>query len=105
MKSLVKVVGAFALVLLPATLLAQEFEDENYFKVKEIINYFEGRILSQEFDKGTGQPRSLKALIPAAAFQSFCEELIHAALLQSLPPARPEKNREFVPVRIRFMSK
>jgi len=78
--------------------------NKTFFKVKEVVRLFEGKVFSLEHDKETGQPRALTALIPSANYHSFCEKLERVALLQPPHPTLPEQNQEFVLVRIRFIS-
>ncbi len=73
-------------------------------RVKNLIGFVDGKVLTVEYDKQTELLKSIHAEIPAKQYETFCEKLTRLAALQNRPPALSDKDRETIRVRIRFKS-
>jgi len=73
-------------------------------RVKNLIGFVDGKVLTVEYDKQTERLKSIHAEIPAKQYETFCEKLTRLVALQNPPPALSDKDRETIRVRIRFKS-
>jgi len=73
-------------------------------RMKHIIDYAQGKILTVEYDSQAEQLKSIDAEIPAKSYESFCTQLTGLATFQNPPPDLSDKDLETIQVRIRFIS-
>lgn len=81
----------------------EERGDETLSKVKNLVERVDGKVVSIEYEKQTGQPQSIHAEIPTKDYNSFCDGLRDIALLQTTPPTISEKAQKVIQIRIRLI--
>jgi len=73
-------------------------------RMKYIIDFVKGKVLTVEYDGQAEQLKSIFAEIPAKNYESFCRKLTGLAPFQNPPPGLSDKYPEMIQVRIRFIS-
>jgi hypothetical protein len=81
------------------------YVDETLSKLRNVIELAGGKVVSTQRGAERGQPRSIRAEIPAQHYNAFCEALTKLGRVQSTPPAVPETDQEVVQVHIRLISR
>jgi hypothetical protein len=73
-------------------------------RMKYIIDFVKGKVLTVEYDGQAEQLKSIFAEIPAKNYESFCRKLTGLAAFQSPPPGLSDKDLQTIQIRIRFIS-
>ena len=80
------------------------YSDKVVSRVKALIGETSGRIISVEYEKQSGGPKFIQLEIPVQHYKSFLAELAKISILQEPPPPILEKDKDWVQVRIRFIT-
>jgi len=72
-------------------------------RVKDLIEHVQGKVLSVEYEKETGEVDSVSAEIPATHYAVFYDELSALGDVQPSPRPLPEQGQQPVEIRIKIM--
>lgn len=94
----------FSTLLRDETKMPSSSLNQALFRVKDVIELAEGKVISVEYEKQTNLPQFINAEIPAQNYSTLLEKLNQFAELQKPLPSVVTKDKELIQIRIEFLS-
>jgi len=77
--------------------------DEAVTRIKEISSFLNGKILSVEYEEGTGVPGYITAEIPVTKYHTFLQRIERMGTFQSPTPSLKDKELQRILIRVQII--